>query len=116
MGTGPAVDLLVGSGAGGTAVTFTYPLDLALTKLAFQRTRDLDTIDLLEHLPALQQLLFRVLGCQTQVAAVYNFVIQLALSMVAGESIKIYNAISDGVLNRMTIEVEKIIGRGSGKL
>ncbi|RZC61554.1 hypothetical protein C5167_023302 [Papaver somniferum] len=54
-----------------------------------RRTRDMNTIDLLEHLPALQQLLFRVLGCQPQVAAVYNFVIQLALSMVAGESIKI---------------------------
>ncbi|XP_026387617.1 putative clathrin assembly protein At5g35200 isoform X1 [Papaver somniferum] len=64
-----------------------------------QRTRDLDTMDLLEHLPALQQLLFRVLGCQPQGAAVYNFVIQLALSMVAGESIKIYNAISDGTVN-----------------
>ncbi|KAI3970246.1 hypothetical protein MKX01_023893 [Papaver californicum] len=63
------------------------------------RTRDLDTMDLLEHLPALQQLLFRVLGCQPQGAAVYNFVIQLALSMVAGESIKIYNAISDGTVN-----------------
>ncbi|KAK1351837.1 hypothetical protein POM88_053978 [Heracleum sosnowskyi] len=46
---------------------------------------------------ALQQLLFRVLGCQPQ--AVHNFVIQLALSMVASESIKIYNAITDGTVN-----------------
>lgn len=29
-----------------------------------QRTKDLDTTELLEQLPALQQLLFRVLGCQ----------------------------------------------------
>lgn len=29
-----------------------------------QRTKDLDTAELLEHLPALQLLLFRVLGCQ----------------------------------------------------
>lgn len=32
--------------------------------LLVQRTKDLDTAELLEHLPALQQLLFRVLGCQ----------------------------------------------------
>ncbi|KAB2620812.1 clathrin assembly protein [Pyrus ussuriensis x Pyrus communis] len=63
------------------------------------RTKDLDTAELLEHLPALQQLLFRVLGCQPQGAAVHNFVVQLALSMVASESIKIYQAISDGTVN-----------------
>ncbi|XP_019150627.1 PREDICTED: putative clathrin assembly protein At5g35200 isoform X2 [Ipomoea nil] len=46
------------------------------------RTKDLDTPDLLEQLPALQQLLYRVIGCQ-----------------VALESIKVYNAISDGTVN-----------------
>ncbi|TQD95838.1 hypothetical protein C1H46_018580 [Malus baccata] len=58
------------------------------------RTKDLDTAELLEHLSALQQLLFRPQG-----AAVHNFVVQLALSMVASESIKIYQAISDGTVN-----------------
>ncbi|KAF5459213.1 hypothetical protein F2P56_023186 [Juglans regia] len=63
------------------------------------RTKDLDTTELLEQLPALQQLLFRVLGCQPQGAALHNFAIQLALSMVALESIQIYQAISDGTVN-----------------
>lgn len=36
LGTGPVVDLLAGSAAGGTAVMCTYPLDLARTKLAYQ--------------------------------------------------------------------------------
>ncbi|KAL3498379.1 hypothetical protein ACH5RR_041111 [Cinchona calisaya] len=36
FGTGPIVDLLAGSAAGGTAVLCTYPLDLARTKLACQ--------------------------------------------------------------------------------
>ncbi|XP_073010474.1 putative clathrin assembly protein At5g35200 [Typha latifolia] len=63
------------------------------------RTRDLDTIDLLEQLPSLQQLLFRLLGCQPQGAASFNVIIQHALSMVALESVKIYSAISDGTIN-----------------
>ncbi|GLT25597.1 hypothetical protein SLA2020_007180 [Shorea laevis] len=36
LGSGPVVDLLAGSVAGGTAVLCTYPLDLARTKLAYQ--------------------------------------------------------------------------------
>lgn len=38
LGTGPVVDLIAGSAAGGTAVICTYPLDLARTKLAYQVT------------------------------------------------------------------------------
>ncbi|KAF2560078.1 hypothetical protein F2Q68_00013400 [Brassica cretica] len=36
LGSGPVVDLVAGSAAGGTAVLCTYPLDLARTKLAYQ--------------------------------------------------------------------------------
>ncbi|KAJ4833802.1 Mitochondrial carrier protein CoAc1 [Turnera subulata] len=36
LGSGPFIDLLAGSVAGGTAVLCTYPLDLARTKLAYQ--------------------------------------------------------------------------------
>ncbi|XP_065002719.1 putative clathrin assembly protein At5g35200 isoform X2 [Musa acuminata AAA Group] len=63
------------------------------------RTSEAETIELLEHLPALQQLLFRLLGCQPEGAAMYNNVIRYALSIVASESIKIYSSISTGTLN-----------------
>ncbi|KAK4740876.1 hypothetical protein SAY87_024464 [Trapa incisa] len=63
------------------------------------RTKDLDTAELLKQFPTFQQLLFRVINCQPQGAAVNNYVIRLALSMVASESIKICQAISDGIAN-----------------
>lgn len=36
IGGGPVLDLVAGSFSGGTAVLFTYPLDLVRTKLAYQ--------------------------------------------------------------------------------
>ncbi|XP_016647795.1 PREDICTED: putative clathrin assembly protein At5g35200 isoform X2 [Prunus mume] len=68
------------------------------------RTKELDTPDLLRQLPALQQLLSRLLDCQVHVfqpkeGTVCNCLIQFALSMVAGESAKLYAAITDGNVN-----------------
>lgn len=63
------------------------------------RTRELDTVELLEHLPALQQLLYRLMGCQPEGAATSNYVIQAALGLVLKESFKLYRAINDGIIN-----------------
>ncbi|KAM5554075.1 putative clathrin assembly protein [Rosa sericea] len=63
------------------------------------RTKELETPDLLRHLPALQQLLSRLLDCQPEVGTICNTLIQYAISMVAGESAKLYAAITDGIVN-----------------
>ncbi|CAL9063977.1 putative clathrin assembly protein At5g57200 isoform X1 [Musa acuminata AAA Group] len=63
------------------------------------RTRTLCCPDLLEQLLALQQLLFRLIGCRPEGAACGNFLIQYALALVLKESFKIYCAINDGIIN-----------------
>ncbi|GAB4838283.1 hypothetical protein Ancab_027811 [Ancistrocladus abbreviatus] len=63
------------------------------------RTRLLAADELLEQLPALQQLLHRLIGCQPEGAACCNYLIQYALALVLKESFKIYCAINDGIIN-----------------
>ncbi|KAG7635540.1 putative clathrin assembly protein [Arabidopsis thaliana] len=65
----------------------------------YSRTRDLDGEELLEQLPALQQLLYRLIGCRPEGAANHNHVIQYALALVLKESFKVYCAINDGIIN-----------------
>ncbi|KAE9608334.1 putative ANTH domain-containing protein [Lupinus albus] len=57
-------------------------------------SQKLDTKELLDQLPALQNLLFRLLDCKPGGAAAHNRLIQYALSVVAGESVKLYVAIT----------------------
>ncbi|KAL8549653.1 hypothetical protein ACS0TY_008484 [Phlomoides rotata] len=65
----------------------------------YSKTRDLDSEELLEQLPGLQQLLYRLIGCRPEGAAVGNYVIQYALALVLKESFKIYCAVNDGIIN-----------------
>ncbi|KAJ1260708.1 hypothetical protein BS78_10G253100 [Paspalum vaginatum] len=67
------------------------------------RTRTLGKDDLLEQLPALQQLLFRLVGCQPEGAAFGNYLIQYALALVLKESFKIYCAVNDGIINLVDV-------------
>ena len=55
--------------------------------------------------------IFRVFGCQPRVAAVYNFVNKLALSMATFESVRIYQATSDGTVDKLLRGNVRMLGR-----
>ena len=43
-----------------------------LHKQGYSRTRELDSEELLEQLPALQQLLYRLIGCRVSIFNLFN--------------------------------------------
>lgn len=50
-------------------------------KQGYSKTRDLDSEELLEHLPALQQLLHRLVGCRVKLCIYYYLYVDQFISI-----------------------------------
>ncbi|GMJ07205.1 hypothetical protein like AT5G35200 [Hibiscus trionum] len=74
------------------------------------RNRRLDTPDLLDQLPILQELLHRLLNCKPVGTVFHSHLVHYVLSIIAGESVKLYIAITDGILNLVDKYFEMLNG------
>ena len=64
-----------------------------------ERYRSLEATSLLAEMPALQQLMHRLLGCDPEGAATKNHVVGCALVMVLQESFQVIRCLHDGIIN-----------------
>mmetsp|Transcript_11570 Transcript_11570/g.32101 ORF Transcript_11570/g.32101 Transcript_11570/m.32101 type:complete len:511 (-) Transcript_11570:91-1623(-) len=65
------------------------------------KTREMSAVDLCEKFPKLQTVMYRAVGCKPQGVACQNNVVLFSFLMVVTESMKIYRATNDGVLNML---------------
>ena len=65
------------------------------------KTRGMSSADLCEKFPKVQTVMYRAIGCKPQGVACHTNVVLFSFLMVVTESMKIYRATNDGVLNML---------------